>query len=125
MIATNENKNLWKYYDLSVVTPPQITLFLFPATTQDIRSNALDIAGLIEKKYNKFQRLKKQNNKKTTSIKTIRKTLLDIYNYIIKTIAKKYYYLFEIKTEVHDILVALKARLILTDEARRTQVARE
>jgi hypothetical protein len=54
MIATNENKNLWKYYDLSVVTPPQITLFLFPATTQDIRSNALDIAGLIEKKYNKF-----------------------------------------------------------------------
>jgi hypothetical protein len=125
MIAANENEDLWKYCDPSAVTPPQIALLPFPATTQDIRSNALDIVGLTEKEYNKFQRLEKQNDKKTASIKAIRKTLLDVRNYIIKTVTKKYYYLFETKTEVHDILVALKARLALTDEARRVQAARE
>jgi hypothetical protein len=51
------------------------------------------------------------------------KTLLDIRNYIIKTITKKYYYLFETKTEIYDILVALKTRLILIDETRKIQVA--
>jgi hypothetical protein len=119
IIVANENKDLWKYCDPSVVTPPQIVLLLFPATAQDIWSNTLDIAGLIEKKYNKFQRLEKQNNKKTASIKTIRKILLDVYNYIIKTVAKKHYYLFETKTEIHNILVALKTRLAPIDETRR------
>jgi hypothetical protein len=125
IIVANKNKNLWKYYDPSAVTLPQIVLLLFPATAQDIRSNALDIAGLTEEEYNKFQRFEKQNDKKTTSIKAIRKTLLDVRNYIIKTVAKKHYYLFETKTEVHDILVVLKARLAPTDEARRAQAARE
>jgi hypothetical protein len=32
MIAANENENLWKYCDPSVVTLPQIALFPFPAT---------------------------------------------------------------------------------------------
>jgi hypothetical protein len=125
MIAVNKNKDFWKYCDLSAITFLQIVLFLFPATAQNIRSNVLDIVRLIEEKYNKFQRFKKQNDKKTASIKTIRKTLLDICNYIIKTVAKKYYYLFETKTEVYDILVILKTRLALTDETRKAQVARE
>jgi hypothetical protein len=125
IIATNENEDLWKYCDPSAVTPPQIVLFLLPAIAQDIRSNALDIAGLTEKEYNKFQRFEKQNDKKTASIKAIRKTLLDVRNYIIKTVAKKHYYLFETKTEVHDILVTLKTRLAPTDETRKAQVARE
>jgi hypothetical protein len=125
IIATNKNEDLWKYYDPSAVTPPQIILFPFPTTAQDIRSNVLDIVGLIEKKYNKFQRFEKQNDKKTTSIKTIHKTLLDVRNYIIKTITKKHYYLFKTKTEVHNILVALKTRLAPTDETRKAQAARE
>jgi Glu-tRNA(Gln) amidotransferase subunit E-like FAD-binding protein len=125
IIAANKNEDLWKYCDPSAVTPPQIALLPLPATAQDIRSNTLDIAGLTEEEYNKFQRFEKQNDKKTTSIKTIRKTLLDIRNHIIKTVAKKYYYLFETKTEVHNILVALKARLAPTDEARKAQAARE
>jgi hypothetical protein len=125
IIVANKNEDLWKYCDPSAVTPPQIALLPFPTTAQDIWSNVLDIVRLTEKEYNKFQRLEKQNDKKTASIKTIRKTLLDIRNHIIKTVAKKHYYLFETKTEVHDILVALKARLAPTDEARRAQAARE
>jgi hypothetical protein len=120
MIAANKNKDFWKYCNPSVVTLPQIALLPLPITAQDIRSNALDIVGLIEEEYNKFQRLEKQNNKKTASIKTIRKTLLDVRNYIIKTVTKKHYYLFETKTEIHDILVTLKTRLVPTDEARKT-----
>jgi hypothetical protein len=54
MIAANKTKNLWKYYDLSVITPLKITSLLFLATTQDIRSNIPDIAGLTEKEYNEF-----------------------------------------------------------------------
>jgi hypothetical protein len=54
IVVANKNKNLWKYCDLSAVTPPQIVLFPLPATAQNIRFNILDIIGLIEKKYNKF-----------------------------------------------------------------------
>jgi hypothetical protein len=54
IIATNKNENLWKYYDPSAITPPQIASLLFPVTAQDIRSNALDIIRLTEEEYNKF-----------------------------------------------------------------------